>query len=234
MFHVGQSEPQSQTAQYQAVTIQRAWLSRAGLTDANGNAVNWSYTFDCVVSEDVSLSSVVTHHPVNSGVSIADHMYDEPDRLTITAIVSDLLPWAALDAKANGGAYSDDYQTQGFSRSMQALAIIDGIRQAHEPFNVQTGLRLFENMVIEKIHYVTDQSTAAVLSFTAELVEVKIVDTQTVTYKMPTEKKIQRQVAPPPENKGNQDAPAVDPEATTTDHRSLLLKGKAAIFPGSP
>jgi len=45
-------------------------------------------SLDCAESADDDISLTVTDHPVESGSNVADHVRDEPDRLTINGIVS--------------------------------------------------------------------------------------------------------------------------------------------------
>ncbi len=156
----------------QTVTIIRGFSNEDGGDD-------FAMSFDAVIREAHSLKSTVTNHPVATGVSIADHMYDEPDRLTIDAAVSDVPSWAALNS---GNLDLDDWASTSRSRSQEAFYRLDQLRRQHEPFKVQTGLRLYRNMVITDLQAEQDKGTAAILSFKAELTEVKIVETRTVTY----------------------------------------------------
>lgn len=150
--------------------------------------------FDAVLTEEHVGSSEVTEHPVATGVSIADHMYDLPDKLTLTAIVSDVAP-RKQDGKPIDG---DQYLSNGSSRSREAFRLIHELRRIHEPFAVQTGLTLYENMVITEIRTSQDKDSARVLRFTASLHEVKIVSTQTAKYivKPKAKTKTKRQAEP--------------------------------------
>jgi hypothetical protein len=171
---------------------------------------------------------VVTKDPVDTGVSVADHMYDEPAKLTLSAIVSDVLPIEKLLARQNGMAYDDLYEASGFSRSMSALGVLDSLRVAHEPCTYVSGLRRFDNIVVTKIHYTTDKDKSRVLEFTADLEEVIIVNTRTVLYKVPKDKKTKRQVDPPV-NEGKKEAEKVEAkpeEAIPASWLDMLTGGR--------
>jgi hypothetical protein len=128
----------------------------------------------------------VTDNPVETGVVIADHAFDRPVRLTITAAVSDLPP---------PGKDQDAFAVVGTSRSMAAYAWLNQARRAHEPFSVQTGLDLYSSMLITSLRTKQDKDTSRVLKFTVELREIVYVSTQTVIYPA-TQAKTKRAVAP--------------------------------------
>jgi hypothetical protein len=146
----------------------------------------WSRTFDVVEVEEAVLETEVTDNPVETGVVIADHAFDRPVRLTITAAVSDLPP---------PGKDQDAFAVVGTSRSMAAYAWLNQARRAHEPFSVQTGLDLYSSMLITSLRTKQDKDTSRVLKFTVELREIVYVSTQTVIYPA-TQAKTKRAVAP--------------------------------------
>lgn len=146
------------------------------------DASAWSRTFDVVEVEETSLETEVTDNPVETGISITDHAFDKPIKLTITAGVSDNAP---------PGKDSDIFASTGTSRSMAAYAWLDQVRRAHEPFSVQTGLALHQSMLITALRTKQDKDTSRVLKFTVELREIVYVSTQTVIYpaKLPKTKR---------------------------------------------
>jgi hypothetical protein len=133
----------------------------------------WSRTFDVVEVEETVLETEVTDNPVETGVSIADHAFDKPIKLTITAGVSDTPP---------PGKDQDAFAAVGSARSVEAYAWLDRARRAHEPFSVQTGLALYSSMLITSLRTKQDKDSSRVLKFTLELREIVYVSTQTVIY----------------------------------------------------
>jgi hypothetical protein len=215
-------------AEVQTVAIIRGFSNEDGGDD-------FAMSFDAVIRESHSLKSTVTSHPVATGVSIADHMYDEPDRLSIDAAVSDIPSWSALNSQ---NPDLDDWASTSRSRSQEAFYRLDQLRRRHEPFKVQTGLRLYRNMVITDLQTEQDKGTAAILSFKAELTEVKIVETRTVTYQPRKAGKTKRQ-ADAVADAGKKESPKPKDEAaaivmlekTKSDAASLVdkLLGKDTV-----
>ncbi len=129
-------------------------------------------TFDGVFREDHESTLTVTDNPVETGVVVSDHAFMMPARVTINAGVSDT-PLHLLD----GDAY-----VAAVRRSQRAYELLVALQTAAEPFDVQTGLLLYKNMVVLTLRAGQDAASAGVLDFTAVLREVQIVNTQAVTY----------------------------------------------------
>lgn len=148
------------------VTVSRRWFG--GQDDAV-----WSRTFDAVEVEDHTFETEVTDNPVETGVSISDHAFDHPTKLSITAAVSDVAP---------PGKTNDTYATEGPTRGLAAYAWLRRSQRAHEPFSVQTGLDLFPSMMITSLRVKKDAAHEHILYFTVELKEVIWVTTEVVLY----------------------------------------------------
>lgn len=116
------------------------------------------------LSADVTIEEVsndelaITQHPVEKSADITDHAYSLPARLQVR-----------VGYAPNGGK---DLQT-----------IYDQylvLKNARTLLEVQTGKRLYENMLIRSITLVTDAETENALFLAMELQEVILVETQTV------------------------------------------------------
>jgi hypothetical protein len=129
-------------------------------------------SFDAVFEENHDYELQVTDNPVESGVVVSDHAFMLPVHLSISAGVSD-----SPLADSGLGLYGSN------SRSIKAFDLLTTLQRSAEPFDVQTGLRLYKNMVCTNLKTSQDKDTAGVLVFTADLREVIIVNTQTVKYK---------------------------------------------------
>lgn len=180
-----------------------------------------SLQFDATFREAHELSQTVTENPIETGVSIADHKYRNPRKVTITAGVSD----TPLDRPA-----SDQFLT-GSSRSQRALELLEELMLSIEPFDVQTGLRLYKNMVCTSVRAEQDAKTAHILFFTAELREVIIVSTQTVKYPPKKEGATARQGGSV-KNKGQAQGKTPGGDAAAKDKASRSISKK--IFSTSP
>lgn len=113
--------------------------------------------FAVVVEEQHEDKLTITEHPVEQGAKVNDHAYVMPAMLTIRAGVSDA-----------GGV--------GKAREMYEK-LLDMMRK-REPFDIVTGKRLYENMLLENVSTSTDSQSEHSLIVTAQCREVIIVRTQ--------------------------------------------------------
>lgn len=185
-----------------AVTLNRQWFG------ASLDGTPWSRSFDAVEIEDHVFETTVCDNPVETGGSIADHAYDLPVKLTLTAAVSDLPP---------KGKESDLYANEGPSRSLAAYAWLRNVQRAHEPFSVQTGLDLYPSMLISSLKVKLDKDHTRILYFTVSLSEIIIVSTQVVYY--PTKPKTKRALAAKKDD-GEKDSE----EPTSAERKKTFLK----------
>ena len=127
--------------------------------------------FDATFVEDHTSELEVSDNPIETGALVSDHAFMKPLRLSITAGVSEvLLPSGNPDFGSNT------------ERPTTAYELFSALQQEREPFDVQTGLRIYENMMCINFQARQDKDTAGIFYFTAQLREVLIVDTETTTY----------------------------------------------------
>ncbi len=149
--------------------------------------------FDAVFEETHEADLEVTDNPVETGVVVSDHAFMKPLRVKISAGVSDT-PLAAV---------TDDPFASDAGRSRRAFELLTELQKRAEPFDLQTGLKLYENMVCTSIRTSQDKDSSGALLFTAELREVIIVYTQVVTYP-PRKPGATKRQAGPKKDKGEQ------------------------------
>lgn len=149
--------------------------------------------FDAVFEETHESDLEVTDNPVETGVVVSDHAFMKPLRVKISAGVSDT-PLAVL---------TNDPFASDAGRSRRAFEMLTEVQKRAEPFDLQTGLKLYENMVCTSIRTSQDKDSAGALLFTAELREVIIVYTQVVTYP-PRKPGATKRQAGPKKDKGEQ------------------------------
>lgn len=131
-------------------------------------------TFDATFSEAHESELVVTDNPVETGVIISDHAYMAPLRLTIEAGVSDV--------PLRGVQPGDPFSSDSSGRSRRAFEVLTELQRIAEPFEVQTGLKLYKNMLCTAIRTSQDKDSAGAFIFTATLREVIITFTRSTTY----------------------------------------------------
>ena len=158
--------------------------------------------FDAVFEETHEADLEVTDNPVETGVVVSDHAFMKPLRVKISAGVSDT-PLAAV---------TDDPFASDAGRSRRAFELLTELQKRAEPFDLQTGLKLYENMVCTSIRTSQDKDSSGALLFTAELREVIIVYTQVVTYP-PRKPGATKRQAGPKKDKGEQQGKEVTDES---------------------
>lgn len=115
--------------------------------------------FDVTVEERHEDSLTITEHPVEKGAAISDHAYKNPMRVTITA--------------GKGAKDGEAVPKETYEKLLE-------LQLSREPFNIITGKREYENMLVEDVQVITDPDTDNVLMVTLECREVIIVSTETV------------------------------------------------------
>lgn len=117
---------------------------------------------DVIVREDHESELEITRNPIEFGADVTDHAYILPKRLTIEGVMA----------------------SRGFQTHAQAAAgynTILGLQAAREPFAMLSGLRLYTNMLIERVDVQRSEQNSRILHFRASLLEVIIVDTETTS-----------------------------------------------------
>ncbi|WP_063655240.1 phage baseplate protein [Candidatus Arsenophonus triatominarum] len=131
---------------------------------------------DVVISEKHQDTLEITEHPVELGAEIADHAYKRPAEVTMEVGFS------------SSGSLLDFWDTAkvGIRVGLSAPEIyqqILSLQASRQPFDVITGKRKYQNMLIRAIEVTTDKHTETVLMAILTLRELNITQTQTVNIK---------------------------------------------------
>ncbi|MCC8384972.1 hypothetical protein GPY51_21465 [Photorhabdus laumondii subsp. laumondii] len=126
-----------------------------------------------VIAEKHTDALEITEHPVEIGAAVSDHAYKKPSEITMEL------------GFAGGGSLLDFVDTSKIGLSMglspkETYQKILDLQELREPFNVITGKRTYENMLIKAIEVTTDRHSENVLLCTLTLREVIISSTQVV------------------------------------------------------
>ncbi|MCW7550545.1 hypothetical protein OO184_22090 [Photorhabdus sp. APURE] len=126
-----------------------------------------------VIAEKHTDALEITEHPVEIGAAVCDHAYKKPSEITMEL------------GFAGGGSLLDFVDTSKIGLSMglspkETYQKILDLQELREPFNVITGKRTYENMLIKAIEVTTDRHSENVLLCTLTLREVIITSTQKV------------------------------------------------------
>ncbi|BDH45762.1 hypothetical protein TUM12370_18060 [Salmonella enterica subsp. enterica serovar Choleraesuis] len=134
---------------------------------------------DVVISEKHADMLEITEHPVekpttNGAGFIADHAYRKPSEVTMEVGFS------------GGGSLLDFADTTGIGLSLglspgEVYQKILDLQASRVPFDVVTGKRIYNNMLIRAIEVTTDRHSENVLMATLTLREVIISETYSIS-----------------------------------------------------
>lgn len=113
---------------------------------------------DAVIRERHQSELRITRNPVEMGADVTDHAYVEPKKLTLEAVCA--------GSSSSAAEIAASYEA------------IVRLQETREPFSIVTGLTVYRNMLIENVEVDRDKENARVLFFSADLLEVIIVDTE--------------------------------------------------------
>lgn len=138
---------------------------------------------DTVSAETHDSTMQVTSYPVEAGFEVTDHIYANPQVVSVTGVVSDIEvgDFISVGAVAESAAndilptYRGDQQT----RSQQTWAKLIEIQQQGQLLDLVTHLRTYVNMAILGLSTQQDANTANEIRFTMALREIFIVETET-------------------------------------------------------
>lgn len=133
-------------------------------TSSDSSIPTITITADAVVREEGDDELVVTKHPVEQGSTISDHAYALPSRLRL------IYGWSSSSSQANG-----DPQ---FLQSLYQTFLL--FRANRTILTVQTGKRLYQNMILTSIRLDTESKTENALLLFLTLEEVLMATTQVV------------------------------------------------------
>lgn len=103
----------------------------------------------------------ITSHPVERGAAISDHAFLQP--LEVDMIMG----------------WSDSIGGSGYCREIYEELV--ALQQEREPFDVTTGKRNYQNMLLADISVQTDDKTENVLMVSGRFREIIIVETETTS-----------------------------------------------------
>jgi hypothetical protein len=147
--------------------VQRLWFFGEG---------DRLWSFDAVISESHTSELTVTENPVETGVVISDHAFMAPLRLEIEAAIGD----AWMDAKGSDGNRVSDLWASPAGRAVTAFTMLQNLQRSAIPFSVQTGLKLYKDMLISSLSAEQNAATSSILRFRASLRQVQFVSTRDV------------------------------------------------------
>lgn len=166
-----------------------------------------SIVIDATIRENHELSAEVTEHPVESGSTISDHIFNAPIRVLLEGEVTD-----------------SPVQLFNFSvgeRRLEAYAQFLEIRKAREPVTLVTGLSVYSDMVMTSLSMPQEVGTGKRLQFTAEFQQIEVVETETTTLPPASIAEEKRDIASSTQDGGQQTAKEANAEQSATSSSAL-------------
>jgi hypothetical protein len=138
-------------------------------------------SIDATISETHTSTVELSPNPIETGEEIIDHAQVKPKEFYMEGVISDtpigflFIGNAENAIRQVGSLFGRD------TRSIAAYKKLVALQESRQPFTVITGLRRYENMLIEKIVVPRTVHTSNAIHFQATLREVKRVTAQTTT-----------------------------------------------------
>ena len=147
---------------------------------------------DASLSEVITNSSNITEHPVESKISISDHIFKNPLKVKIQGYITNSPPkfMGILELPLQNNSVSKLVNSaQSFlpfgggstKPSMQAYQLLKKAQENRELITVVTKLDAFKNMAIENLTFDCNEDTGERLEFSAELMQLTFASVKTTT-----------------------------------------------------
>jgi len=180
---------------------------------------------DAVIEEDYDLSVEVTSNPVEFGSEMNDHAIIKPLVYIMKGVVTNTpIGIAALgQIKDSVSGFIGDSTGTGATRAQIAFEELEKIRVARELITVQTGLKLYENLILTNLKINQNKSTSKALFFSATLVEIFVPKSERVQFPEEQLEGNDRLQGSSPSQKGRQQTalPASDAQRTSIAQKLL-------------
>lgn len=131
------------------------------------------FAIDATATQDHTLDSEVTDHPVESGSDITDNVRAQPITVALDCIVSNTPIGLVASQRDPATAPGDD-----------AYAKLLEIRDAREPVVIETERQRYENMVLQSLTIPIAADTGDSLRFRATFKQIRIVTNSRTTTKV--------------------------------------------------
>lgn len=157
------------------------------------NSVGDTNTFqiDSTPSLTHNMTATITSNPIEDGSNVSDHVNIEPRRLTIEGFISNTpltiqqsIATTFATAVLNQvtpplltGSLVSAFQVST-NRIQDAFIILEELMNNKVPFRVQTGLKLYENMIVSDISIPRNSENA--LRFTMNLQQIQVSQSEVV------------------------------------------------------
>lgn len=195
------------------------------------------FTAQVTIEEHHRDEMVITDHPVEDGAVISDHAFMLPSSLTIRA------GWSESPTGAGGGLGDLLGEIDGRLSGLTSMTAGEGLGSPREmyqnmlelqrsriPFEIQTGKRVYQNMLVRSLDTTTDPQTENAVIMTIECREILVVTTQVVSVGAPPENQADPESTQPVAEKGTKQLSANTPNYNAAaGDASIAASATAAV-----
>jgi hypothetical protein len=125
-----------------------------------------SIELDVIVNETTQASSTITSNPVENGADVNDNIIINPMTFTITGVISN------SKVSLLGGLNTITSFADNSKPNVDAWGNLLKLQAERKPFDLETTLKTYKNIVIENLSTDQDKDTSNALFFTANLKEI--------------------------------------------------------------
>jgi hypothetical protein len=133
---------------------------------------------DASVTESHSSPCEITENPVEDGSTISDHAQIKPKELTIDGVITDTPLYFPIIQNIMGIVNKVQELFGKDSRSIDAYNKFISLQNTREPFTVITGLRKYDNMMLENFTVDRTAKSGGAIVFKAKMKQVVIAESK--------------------------------------------------------
>lgn len=131
-------------------------------------------TIDASVREVHESRCEITDNPVENGADVADHVQMQPKSLMIEGIITDTpVTFSVVDAATGLVGTARSYFGNG-SLSKDAFDKLLELQEKRQPFKAVTGLKVYDNMILEDLRVPRTARTGNAIHFTARMRQILV------------------------------------------------------------
>ncbi len=129
-------------------------------------------TIDATMRETHTKSAICTENPVESGSTITDHVNLKPAQLEIDGIITDTPVTFSIIDSVTGLVQTAMSFLGKKSRSIEAYDKLINLQKSRIPFKVVTGLKVYDNMILENFTVDRDAKIGKAIHLSASLKQI--------------------------------------------------------------
>ena len=201
------------------------------------------FQIDVTPSITHNMISSITSNPIEDGSKVSDHITLENRKLTIEGFISN----SPLNIQQNLDPFINKIITTGIAsevlpsglagslvalfdssdnRIQAGFEILEQLYQDKQTFSIQTGLKLYDNMVITSLSIPRNQENS--LRFNMELEQINFVQSQTVLIPPENVADNVKNTATDKQSEGKKDTKTVSDEINNAS-KSILIKARGTV-----